>query len=257
MDSALALEICRHVQAIISKPSGGNYAAPTGASQSAAQHIPGNFTTHRSAWRDAITECINREMANSDRAAYWEHELAAYDRAFTRLLDKPEQRTPPAAMPAQASATPVAWAVFVPDGNCRIWFGDIEAAKRWKAGYKPALSSEPTPLYAHPPAPAPAIQAQPNYLHAAIMNIPVNGVKMGESMNIRAYKLGHRDARHAAAELVAASEHIQAQLLTDAELIALVEEYSSGQSMTANYIFRRARILELLRKLSSQNGEGA
>jgi hypothetical protein len=58
----------------------------------AGQYIPANFTTHRSAWRDAITECINTETArgNHDQAAYWEHELAAMDRAFGRLLDNPE-----------------------------------------------------------------------------------------------------------------------------------------------------------------------
>ena len=63
-----------------------------------AQHIPGNFTTHRTAWRDAITECINHETnaGQPDRAAYWEHELAAYDRAFARLLDNPEAVRSPA-----------------------------------------------------------------------------------------------------------------------------------------------------------------
>ena len=56
------------------------------------QYIPKNFATHRTAWRDAITECINVEIAkgNADQASYWEHELAAYDRSFARLLDAPE-----------------------------------------------------------------------------------------------------------------------------------------------------------------------
>jgi hypothetical protein len=36
-------------------------------------------------------------MADSDQAKYWEHELAAFDRAFTRLLDKPEAVRPTAA----------------------------------------------------------------------------------------------------------------------------------------------------------------
>lgn len=69
----------------------------------AGQYIPANFTTHRSAWRDAITECINVEMAkgNLDQAAYWEHELAAFDRAFNRLLDNPE---PIKTNPARARA---------------------------------------------------------------------------------------------------------------------------------------------------------
>lgn len=68
------------------------------------QHIPANFTTHRTAWRDAITECINVEMAKGDRdrAAYWEHELAAYDRSFARLLDEPEADTELVTMQAMA-----------------------------------------------------------------------------------------------------------------------------------------------------------
>jgi len=70
------------------------------------QHIPGNFTTHRAAWRDAITECINHELnaRELDRAAYWEHELAAFDRAFARLLDKPEQSISAAPVSGQGAS---------------------------------------------------------------------------------------------------------------------------------------------------------
>jgi hypothetical protein len=43
---------------------------------------------------------------------------------------------------------PVAWAVYAPNGNVRIWFGEVEAAKRW-AKYE---SAELVPLYrAAPP----------------------------------------------------------------------------------------------------------
>lgn len=56
------------------------------------RYVPRNFTTHRTAWRDAITECINAETnaGRPDAAGYWKHELEAYDRSFARLLDKPE-----------------------------------------------------------------------------------------------------------------------------------------------------------------------
>lgn len=59
-----------------------------------SQHIPANFTTHRSAWRKAIELAIKNAPVSSapdeDEKGYWEHELAAFDRAFTRLLDEPE-----------------------------------------------------------------------------------------------------------------------------------------------------------------------
>lgn len=59
----------------------------------AKQYIPANFTTHRSAWRKAIELAIANAKSGSvdeDEKAYWEHELAAFDRAFSRLLDNPE-----------------------------------------------------------------------------------------------------------------------------------------------------------------------
>lgn len=43
--------------------------------------------------------------------------------------------------------------------------------------------------------------------------------------------------------------------LTDAQIIAAVEEFSSGQSMSANYIFRRARVIEMVRHLTATHGE--
>lgn len=53
------------------------------------QHIPANFTTHRSAWRDALVKARDTappKTDDSDEAAYWQHELDAYDRSFERLL---------------------------------------------------------------------------------------------------------------------------------------------------------------------------
>lgn len=66
------------------------------AKTSKAQHIPGNFTTHREAWRKALEHCLAaaEEGGQLDDVHYWQHELAAYDRAFTRLLDKPEPKDP-------------------------------------------------------------------------------------------------------------------------------------------------------------------
>lgn len=48
------------------------------------RHIPANFTTHRESWRCAIEDKIG--STRGDDQSYWRHELAAYDRAFTRLL---------------------------------------------------------------------------------------------------------------------------------------------------------------------------
>lgn len=86
------------------------------------------------ALRDALESCRNLADYSNDGVAY-------------DIADKALAMTAEASEP---SGEPVAWAVFAPDGNCRIWFGDIEAAQRWKAGYEPTLSSELTPLYTHP-----------------------------------------------------------------------------------------------------------
>lgn len=77
------------------------FAAPA-TKQVAQQHIPRNFTTHRNAWRDAITFAMDASMG--DGAAYWKHELDAYDRAFSRLLDKPEAARATATVSAAAPA---------------------------------------------------------------------------------------------------------------------------------------------------------
>ena len=45
--------------------------------------IPGNFITHRAAWREAL-ETAKFVSTGVDRS-YWDHELAAFDRSFDQL----------------------------------------------------------------------------------------------------------------------------------------------------------------------------
>lgn len=61
-------------------------AAPVPASE-AASVLHHNFTTHRDSWHDAIVECINTatNSHDHDNAAYWKHELRAYNEAFDSL----------------------------------------------------------------------------------------------------------------------------------------------------------------------------
>ena len=54
---------------------------PAPATQQAG--IPGNFITHRAAWREAL-ETAKFFSTGVDRS-YWDHELAAFDRSFDRL----------------------------------------------------------------------------------------------------------------------------------------------------------------------------
>ena len=56
-------------------------AQPAPATQQAG--IPGNFITHRAAWRGAL-ETAKFVSTGVDRS-YWDHELAAFDRSFDRL----------------------------------------------------------------------------------------------------------------------------------------------------------------------------
>lgn len=55
-----------------------------------------------------------------------------------------------AASPPVPAAEPVAWAVFAPNGNIRLWSQDSEHVRAYAAGF----GFEVTPLYAPPPAPA-------------------------------------------------------------------------------------------------------
>lgn len=49
--------------------------------------IPGNFITHRNAWRDALQKAYDAAMEahDGDNASYWAHELVAFDESFDRL----------------------------------------------------------------------------------------------------------------------------------------------------------------------------
>lgn len=66
-----------------------------------------------------------------------------------------------AALSAPPDAQPVAWAVYSENGNLRIWFNNIEAARRWSKANE--FCGELVPLYAHPsPTNAPASES-PTY----------------------------------------------------------------------------------------------
>lgn len=71
------------------------------------RHIPANFTTHRESWRCAIEDKIS--ATRGDDQAYWRHELAAYDRAFTRLLSGELSHYQQPAAPVQPVAVPDGW----------------------------------------------------------------------------------------------------------------------------------------------------
>lgn len=62
-------------------------------------YVPANFTTHHRSWREALNIAIATAKAKSDGAdevAYWEHELAAFDRSFARLHAGELKRPTPA-----------------------------------------------------------------------------------------------------------------------------------------------------------------
>lgn len=61
-------------------------------------------------------------------------------------------------------------------------------------------------------------------LHAAIMNIPADHAKACGTNNAPAYKIGHRDARHAAAELAIQAQPVAAQG-EQVVLIEIIEEW--------------------------------
>lgn len=75
------------------------------------------------------------------------------------------------------------------------------------------FAHRPTELKLPPPSPsvtAAAPEGWKDQLHAAIMNLPCLPENMSAVASQRlAYKIGHRDARHASAELVAASPSVE------------------------------------------------
>jgi hypothetical protein len=48
------------------------------------QPKPHDFITHKEAWREALRHCAERADTGED-AAYWQHELRAYDKAHAEL----------------------------------------------------------------------------------------------------------------------------------------------------------------------------
>lgn len=71
----------------------------------AVQGVPGNFITHRAAWRDALETA--KAYATGDDISYWDHELAAFDRSFDRLWELMQASpTPPAEQQAAHKAAP-------------------------------------------------------------------------------------------------------------------------------------------------------
>jgi hypothetical protein len=112
-------------------------------------------------------------------------------------------------------------------------------------------------------------EAQPD-LHAAIMNLPCNipdAVDMSFDFVKRAYKMGHRDARHAAAELALSSPPAQPaapamdEWLKEAE--RLIAEYAIAVEATLctdapgtyrRRLSARTALLAHLRNLPSQQG---
>lgn len=102
---------------------GETLAMPGPAIESKKFGIPNNFRTHRSAWRSALAlardSCAPKTEDTDDRA-YWEHELAAYDRSFDRL-----ERLMRDAEPVPPGETLAEWAV-------RATPAEIERAN-WRA----------------------------------------------------------------------------------------------------------------------------
>lgn len=113
------------------------------------------------------------------------------------------QRPAPPSQPAEAQ--PVAY-VPVHPRNGPLWAHTVPTMESDRPASYPVM-----PLYAAPPAVAqPGDVGNPisGDLHAAIMNLPCKpgrAIAMREA-SLRVYKEGHRDARHAAAELVAGQQ---------------------------------------------------
>jgi hypothetical protein len=87
--------------------------------------------------------------------------------------------------------------------------GEAEPAALLENSVPAALyNTEETDFFVMQPLFVNAQAAPQGDLHSAIMNIPVKQDCLEASGHSLAYKLGHRDARHSAAEL--ASEHLAA-----------------------------------------------
>lgn len=134
---------------------------------------------------------------------------------------------------AALASTPAAAPVVLPEPALHVSGGQLERhcdpedknGGRYIPARKTAAGLFTTPLYteqqvrallaqaATAAAPAHPAEGAQTDLHAAIMNIPVNKAKL-EHLGINErlqYKIGHRDARHDAAELAVAHAAPQAQ----------------------------------------------
>lgn len=89
--------------------------------------------------------------------------------------------------------------------KCTCVYATAENTEAVRKGYEMGgYVKEFCPMHAAEAAEAPNTSSgESDGLHAAIMNIPCHPYRDGEEFVI-GYKFGHRDARHAAAELVAA-----------------------------------------------------
>jgi len=147
-------------------------ATPPASAQAVAQHIPANFTTHRSAWRDAIVmarDSAPSATVDSDERGYWQHELDAFDRSFYRLLAGELRRQ--AVAPAQVEQKPRGWLTgdssHHRQGTLETFTSSYEFAlsecAEWNRYARQDNDPEhidrvPEPLYTRPQAAQPAAQ---------------------------------------------------------------------------------------------------
>ncbi|HEP6430584.1 TPA: hypothetical protein VDB83_004907 [Burkholderia cenocepacia] len=82
--------------------------------------IPDDFRTHHKSWREALVIARDRaivQLPDVDDRAYWEHELAAYDRAFASIGITPTGDVPAWTSEDCAIADKQGWNLFDVDGS--------------------------------------------------------------------------------------------------------------------------------------------
>jgi len=99
------------------------------------------------------------------------------------------------------------------------------------------------------------------YLHNAIMNLTATPDKTARVNFQLAYKIGHREARHAAAELVIAAPQESAEPieLTDAEIIALAHRMATtythrSDPKVSSYAFMAHTLIPFVRSILAAQG---
>jgi hypothetical protein len=95
-------------------------------------------------------------------------------------------------------------------------------------------------------------------LHDAIMRLPCNPLYT-EDTNKIAYKVGHRDARHAAAELVAAAEAATSPApavvqMTDGQILQAATESGIYTKNFAGNTFDPCKLIPFARAILSASG---